>query len=350
MIPRIDVSTLFESRQGAASTAAADRAIFEAAFNVGFMTITGVPRPERVGSEIRESMLRLFGIAEAEQRKLWKKNFAPENANLYRGWFPLASDAPRSREGFEIGPDLVRPLPDDVSDDLLYESSVFAPDELLPGWRKDTAAYYEGMEEIGYAILASLSRSMGISERFFRDVFHDGISTLRLLHYPARSLAHSKNPDLERYFTTWQGQRVEHVCLPHVDSGLVTILAQDGVSGLQAADAGGLWHDVPPVKGAFAVNFGGLLSRWTGGRVRATVHRVLSSGEERYSVPFFFEPRPNAVIEPLPLAGVSPFEPFQFGDYLWATTTKFPENFGLAHLRPSRAPYTDPFGESTSGV
>lgn len=342
MIPEIDVSALFDSSPR--DHAKIDREICEAACDVGFMTIRGVPDLDKVGPDIRASLIRLFDLPESERRKLWKKNFAPENPNLYRGWFPLESGKPLSREGFEIGPDLVRTLPSDGSDDLLYEPSVFAPDTLLPGWREDAANYYIAIERLGFAILDALSRGMGIAENIFRDAFHEGISTLRLLRYPARSLDAEDDPELENFFTTWQGERVEHVCLPHIDSGLVTILAQCDVSGLQAAKSDGTWVDVPPKEDAFVVNFGGLLARWTGGRVRATMHRVLSNGEERFSVPFFFEPRPYAVIEPLPLDGIEPFEPFQYGDYMWATTTKFPENYGLGYLRPARAPYTDPFG------
>jgi len=344
VIPEIDVSVLF----GAAGSEreAIDRRISRAACDVGFMTITGVPEFASVGPPVRDSLLRLFRIQGPEQRKLWKKNFAPENPNLYRGWFPLESGEARSREGFEIGPDLLRDLPNDAADDLLYEPSVFPPDEVLPGWRNDAAEYYRGMESIGYALLASLSRGMGISESIFRDAFRDGISTLRLLRYVAHDSAESLGPELEKYFMTWNGERVEVICGAHVDSGLVTILAQCDAAGLQAKSADGSWLDVPAKEDAFAVNFGGLLARWTGGRVRATRHRVLSSGGERFSIPFFFEPRPNTVIAPLPLAGVEPFEPFQFGDHLWATTTKFPENYGLEHLRPARAPYRDPFATS----
>ena len=341
MIPEIDISALFE--ESGRNHEATDRQICEAACDVGFMTISGVPHPERVAPTVRESLLRLFRIPEEEQRKLWKKNFAPENPNLYRGWFPLDSGEWRGREGFEIGPDLVRELPSDGSDDVLYEPSVFAPDELLPGWRENAASYFQEMESIGYALLAALSRGMGIPENIFRDAFQDGISTLRLLRYPARDHSAPLAPELEKYFTNWEGQRLEHVCLPHVDSGLVTILAQCEVSGLQAAAPDGSWLEVPPSNEGFAINFGGLLARWTGGRVRATMHRVLSSGTERFSVPFFFEPRPNTRIAPLPLDGIEPFEPFLFGDHLWATTTKFPENLGLEYLRPARAPYTDPF-------
>jgi isopenicillin N synthase-like dioxygenase len=214
---------------------------------------------------------------------------------------------------------------------------------MLPGWRDDAARYYHAMEAVGYALLASLSRAMGLPKGIFRDAFRDGISTLRLLRYPGRDPGAALPTEIERFFSTWKGERVELVCCGHVDSGLVTILAQCDVAGLQAKSANGDWLDVPPTKDGFAINFGGLLARWTGGRVRATMHRVLSSGGERFSIPFFFEPRPDTEIAPLPIPGMEPFEPFLFGDHLWATTTKFPENFGLGHLRPARAPYKDPF-------
>ena len=92
--------------------------------------------------------------------------------------------------------------------------------------------------------------------------------------------------------------------------------------------------DVPIIKDSFSINFGGLLELWTGGKIRATKHRVIGRGESRFSVPFFFEPRPNTVIKPLPIDGIRKFKPFFYGDHLWATTTKFPENFGLLSLRP----------------
>lgn len=341
MIPEIDIAPLFLGAGSARD--ATDRAISKAAYDVGFMTIHGMPDLLRIGADAHASLIRLFGIPEVEQRKLWKKNFAPENPNLYRGWFPLESGAPRSREGFEIGPDILRSLPVLEEDDLLYEPSVFPREETLPGWRADAAAYYEEMEKVGYALLAALAREFGVPEDHFRDTFRDGISTLRLLHYPARPPVAQLDPELEDYARVWDGRRFEAVCGEHVDSGLVTILAQCDAAGLQARSAQGDWLDVPPKSDAFVVNFGGLLARWTGGRVRATQHRVLSSGVERYSIPFFFEPRPYAVIEPLPVPGAKHFEPFQFGDHLWATTTKFPENYGLGPLRRARAPYTDPF-------
>ena len=340
-IPVIDISALFG--EDPVPRALVDRRIARAAFDIGFMVVVGHPARLKVGHIERQTLIKLFDLPMALQRPLWKRNFAPENPHIYRGWFPLDSSGARNREGFEIGPDIVRPLPEDGAEDLLYEPTPLPDATVLPhGWRETAAAYYLGMEEIGHHILASLSRSLGIDQRIFRDVFDDGISTLRLLHYPARPTGAPAVDDVPDRFAEVAGRRVEQVARAHVDSGLLTVLAQCGVGGLQARNANGEWIDVPVRDDGFSINFGGLLERWTGGRIKATLHRVLGQGDNRYSVPFFFEPRPDAVIAPLPIPGARPFTPFLYGDHLWATTTRFPENFGLGHLRPPRAPYSDP--------
>ena len=51
------------------------------------------------------------------------------------------------------------------------------------------------------------------------------------------------------------------------------------------------------------------------------------------SIPFFYEARADADIHPLPMDGAASFEPFLYGDYLWATTTQFVEFKGMERLR-----------------
>jgi isopenicillin N synthase-like dioxygenase len=51
------------------------------------------------------------------------------------------------------------------------------------------------------------------------------------------------------------------------------------------------------------------------------------------SVPFFYEARADAEICPLPFDAADAFEPFLYGDYLWATTTQFVEFRGMESLR-----------------
>jgi isopenicillin N synthase-like dioxygenase len=105
------------------------------------------------------------------------------------------------------------------------------------------------------------------------------------------------------------------------------------VPGLQARARDGRWLDVPPTEQGLAVNFGQVLERWCGGRILATEHRVLGSDAERFSIPFFYEARADALIEPTPLDAPGLFEPFVFGDYLWDRITQFVEFRGMPDRR-----------------
>ena len=344
MIPEVDVTVLLDGPSPARDRL--DAVISEAATDIGFLSLVSVPAALGVDDAARVDLLRLFALPPAAQRALWKRNFAPENPNLYRGWFPLHSGKARTREGFDMGPDLVRAFATDGAEDLLYEATPLPSEDLLPGWRETARRYFLGMELLGDQLLAALARGMGLEESFFQGLFENGISTLRLLHYLPSALNRAARTEGEVPTVEHRGRRHEQIARAHVDSGLLTILAQCGIGGLQAQANDGAWLDVPVRDNGFAVNFGGLLECWSGRRVKATRHRVLSQGEERFSVPFFFEPRADALIAPLPIDGAEPFQPFLFGDHLWATTTKFPENFGLEALRPPRAPYQDPLGSS----
>ncbi|KAM4131398.1 hypothetical protein ACJW30_01G173000 [Castanea mollissima] len=90
----------------------------------------------------------------------------------------------------------------------------------------------------------------------------------------------------------------------HSDYGLITLLATDGIPGLQICkdrDAKPqIWEDVPPLKGAFIVNLGDMLERWSNCVFKSTLHRVLVNGQERYSMAYFVEPSHDCLVECLP--------------------------------------------------
>jgi len=332
MIPRIDVSPLFGPPSAARETA--DGAVMAAASGSGFMTITGFRGAGMLTPENRRRLLAVFRLPEEEKRRLWRWNFDHSRPNVYRGWYPLQKGTLSQKEGIDMGPDLAHGAGRIRTDDPLVEETPLPPEELVPGWRDTAAAYYRAMEETGAAVMRSLARGLGLDETVFDAAFENGVSTLRLARYPYLPEIEAERP--EEHFVVHEGVRRATIGGAHVDSGFVTLRAQDGVEGLQAQAHSGAWIDVPPVEGTLAVNFGKLLERWTGGRVRATLHRVVSPGRERFSMPFFYEPAAEAEIAPLPIEGAAPFEPFLYGDHVWEVSTNFVELRGVKHLRKPR--------------
>jgi isopenicillin N synthase-like dioxygenase len=331
-IPRLNVGPLFGP--ACAAQAAADRAFLAAAADPGFVILEGLPPAVPAGAAARTGLLRLFALPEAEKRRLWRRKFAAVNSAVYRGFFPLQGGGTTYKEGIDMGPDVADPgwRPDPA--DPLTEATPLPPDAQLPGWRRAVGDYYRGMARLGAVLMRSVARGLKLPETWFDAAFAGGISTLRLIRYPVRTAESFVGADPEAVLVEHGGQRRHLIGGAHVDSGFVTLLAQDGVEGLQARARDGIWIDVPPDEGTLAVNFGGVLERWTGGAIKATEHRVIGPERERCSIPFFYEPRVDAVIRPLP--GGPAFEPFTYGDHLWAAMTRFIEFRGLDDLRPPR--------------
>jgi isopenicillin N synthase-like dioxygenase len=336
-IPVIDIETLF----GVSSQARdrTDQAIMAAADSPGFMVVRGLPPEVPAGRAARAELLRLFQLPENETRKLWRQKFDPAHPNVYRGWFPLQKGFLTAKEGIDIGGDVVHGAAVVRSDDPLREPTPLPSAIALPGWREAVAAYYRGMETVSQALMRAIARGLSLHEHFFDSAFDRGLSTLRLLRYPIRTDTEQAAQSDPNVWVIHGGSRYYVNGAPHVDSGFLTLLAQDGISGLQARHRDGAWIDVPPSNDGLAVNFGKVLERWCGGRIRATEHRVIGTGRERMSIPFFYEARADAEIRPLPIDGAVSFEPFLYGDYLWATTTQFVEFKGMESLRkPLRRP------------
>jgi isopenicillin N synthase-like dioxygenase len=333
-IPFIDVGPLFAPASPARDLI--DRAIMSAAAESGFMVVRGLPADIPTGATVRADLLRIFQLPEDEIRKLWRQKFAPAHANVYRGWFPLQTGFLTAKEGIDMGADVAHGSSVVCADDPLREPTPLPASTVLPGWRESIAVYYRAMETVSQALMRSIARGLQLHERFFDHAFYQGLSTLRLLRYPPRrdaDMTAQTNPDV---WVTHGGERFYVNGAPHVDSGFLTLLAQDGVAGLQARHREGAWLDVPPTDDGLAVNFGKVLERWCGGRIKATEHRVIGSGRERMSIPFFYEARADAEVRPLPVHGAAAFEPFLYGDYLWATTTQFVEFKGMESLRKPR--------------
>ncbi len=132
--------------------------------------------------------------------------------------------------------------------------------------------------------MQGVALSLGLWSQYFRETYTARPTLLfRVFHYPPSSAADE----------SWGVGE-------HTDYGLLTLLAQDDVGGLEVKTPQG-WIAAPPIPGTLVCNIGDMLDRLTGGVYRSTPHRVLNlSGKERYSFPFFFDPAFDAEIVPLP--------------------------------------------------
>ncbi len=156
----------------------------------------------------------------------------------------------------------------------------------LPGFRETLVEYYDALEELGRKILPIYATALDMPPDYFRDAFSENetLSVLRAAHMPPDELEDDQ-------FNVG----------PHTDSSFFTLLAAADVPGLELLSQSGNWFPASPSAGSIVVNSGDMLTRWTNGRFLSTPHRVRNlSGHDRYSIPLFFQPKPDQVIECLP--------------------------------------------------
>ncbi|KAA8534479.1 hypothetical protein F0562_031996 [Nyssa sinensis] len=87
---------------------------------------------------------------------------------------------------------------------------------------------------------------------------------------------------------------------PHSDYGLLTLLLQDEVKGLQIQHEG-KWVTVEPIPNSFDVNVGDHLEIFSNGRYKSVLHRVVvNSSKSRISVASLHSLPFNSIVHPSP--------------------------------------------------
>ncbi|KAL4940021.1 hypothetical protein BDV06DRAFT_197660 [Aspergillus oleicola] len=92
----------------------------------------------------------------------------------------------------------------------------------------------------------------------------------------------------------------------HSDWGSLTLLFM-GSPGLEVRDPNNKWHDVPLIEGGIVVNIGDLLSFWSDGELKSTMHRIswesVPVEKDRFSIPYFAQPSFETDLKPLTNCG-----------------------------------------------
>ncbi len=157
----------------------------------------------------------------------------------------------------------------------------------LDGFQETIERYQAGAVDLSRRLLAAMATALGSEAHYFDRYLTEPDCKLRFLRYPPVE----PGPDGALPVPT----------TPHTDYGALTLLATDGVPGLEVRPVDRGWVPVDAPAGSLVVNLGDLLARWTNDRYRSTPHRVVGPPRgERYSIPLFVNPSHDTVVETIP--------------------------------------------------
>ncbi|UFN47532.1 isopenicillin N synthase family oxygenase [Roseomonas sp. OT10] len=299
-IPLVDIGGLYSDDPAAKAAVAAQ--IGRACDEIGFFYAVGHHVPVEVIEAARDHAAAFFALPLEERLKV-------KSDRNNRGYREMGDTVHKSgkifaRDSFDLGFPVAEDDPEVLAGTPLYAPNQW-PD--LPGFEAALTRYYTGTFEVGMKILEGFALYLGKEADFFSRQFSHPVADMVINHYYGYGRAVSLGAG-------------ETASGAHTDHGIVTILWQDESGGLQVLDKGDSWIDAPPIRGSYVINVGELMKRWTNGRFRATVHRVIHTKDtDRISMPLFCNPDFRTVVDPRQLGmseAEAKYEPVMSGDFL----------------------------------
>ena len=285
-IPTLDISPHLTGQAGGREKAAAH--LDEISRTVGFFYLKGHGIPQEVINRTFQESRRFHTLPEEQKAVIpWFKNdtlksgYQPGGEERPTANVNIISDAKPNRyarfainrEGGWGG----KPV-DPAKPINIWPAN-------LPGFKEAVLDYHQRIERLARQFLPLWATCLDMPLDYFDKFFKTPHLTLELLRYPPQKVV---------------GDR-QYGIAPHTDNSLMTFLAQADISGLAVRMPSGHWRVVDIVPGALLVNTGNLLVQWTNGKYLSTKHRVINTNEvDRYSMPVFFGPSGDALIECLP--------------------------------------------------
>lgn len=172
--------------------------------------------------------------------------------------------------------------------------------------------FYSELNSTCVVLMKALEVAWGITDGSLVARCFPHATDFRLTHYPPTSVDE---------LSAGKTMRIA----PHTDFGLITLLFQDSVGGLEVEDsATKKFVPIPPGEPTeMVVNVGDTLTRWTNGRIFGGVHQVTSpeamKGQNglmlpsRMSAAYFFKAGRHTSVAPLPKF-ITEERPSQFPD------------------------------------
>ena len=302
-VPVIDIAPLRDGTDPAGVGAELARAATE----VGFLYIRNHGVDAALVERARQAGLDFFRLPAEAKREAGTNQF--HHGYLKPGSTKMYDDARLDlKESFNWGIELEGGS-DRVNDpEAPPANPLIGPNEwppAMPELKASVHPYFEAASACAEDLLRGFALGAGLdAEHFIR--FRDRpVSRGSLQYYPPQPEGAAED---------------QFGVAPHTDFGVVTVLCQDEIGGLEIQQRTGEWAAMPPIPGTLVVNIGDLLERWSNRRYRSTVHRVInSSGRERLSLVLAYDPNFETLVDPNAFCadGETPHEePITCGDYL----------------------------------
>ena len=296
LIPIIDITSL---RNGKDSFYVS-KLLQDASKRTGFIYVQGHGIQRQTIENARHSALKFFRSTADDKSTV-------QVTTTHRGWLgqkrsKMQDDAKADlKESFIWGHE-------SEPDNLPKNTYVYGTNKwpkFQPDFQKHATNYFNEVQKVAHHLLRGFAIGLNLQENFFLRNCSQPLSRASYVYYPQQPVDLGEN---------------QFGAGPHTDFGLMTVLCQDAIGGLQIKNINGDWVHAPPVEGSLIVNVGDLLSRWTDGIYRSTMHRVVNtSGHERLSLVFAFDPNYDTVIDAHEIFGSNyktKEDPIRCGEYL----------------------------------
>ncbi len=299
-IPTLDFAPYLESQAGGLDAVAAK--LREISKTVGFFYLKNHGIPQSLIDGAFAENRRFHALPEREKAKLpWSEKRSLKfgyKGYLHQDGYAQANTSLLSN----VKPGLYAQFTF-VDEDGSSDPTMNLWPENLPGFRENLLAYNRAVGKLGRQFLPLWCRSLNLPLDYLDRYFDAPHLQQALLHYPPQ---------------TEIGNR-QYGIRPHTDNAMMTFLAQANIPGLAVRMPSGRWRAVDIIPGTLLVNTGNTIVRWTNEEYLSTKHRVINTNTvDRYSIPVFFGPSDNALIEVLPTCqgpGRPPlYEPITYGD------------------------------------
>ncbi|KAF2727114.1 oxoglutarate 3-dioxygenase [Polyplosphaeria fusca] len=266
-----------------ASPAAKQKVAFEidrACRDVGFFYLKGHGISPELIARMLTSARDFFEHATTEEKEKIAIKSTKEGGDNARGWLRVENAEKGSHEAVDFyrpvemrGPPYTTGMGENK-----WPSS-------LPGFQALANTYIGKLESLGREVVRAMAIGLEVDAELFLDRIDKAFWNLRILGYEGRK---SKTPALAGI-----GE--------HTDFGILTFLLADSTKqSLQVLSKSGEWIWADPIDGCYVCNIGDMMSEWTRGAYKSTLHRVCHTSDSlRISIPFFFDPNWDAFISPV---------------------------------------------------